>query len=100
MDQFENPVTAFIAAVSARLDECIFSFKAGDYDAALRALEVTVALCEQHPAYALRHSNRLGSSLHKVVRGCISNAIAKRRAPEKMSGLLARMDAIERTQVH
>lgn len=91
---------AFFSAVGRELEICIDRLKADDGEAATRAMERAVELCEQHPAYALRPSAPLGSSLHSVVRGCISNAIAKGRMVKQISDLLERMDAIERAQVH
>jgi hypothetical protein len=66
-------MVAFFAAVGEQLEMCTDRLKADDGEAATRAIE----LCEEHPDYSLRPSAQLGSSLHRVERGCISNAIAK-----------------------
>ena len=100
MDEFEDAAVAFVAAVSARLDEYVWNIQSRNDDAAVRAMEVTVALCEQHPAYAVRPSPRLGSSVQKVISGCLSNAIAKGRGGPKMSDLLVRINEVGRSRVH
>ena len=100
MDDLDHPLITFFAAVGRQLEIFVVRLKAGDGEGATRAMERAVRLCEQHPGYALRPSTQLGSSLHRVVRGCISNAIAKGRMVQKMSNLLERLDAIERAQIH
>jgi hypothetical protein len=95
-----DAVTVFYRAVGECLEDAVRHFKAGDPDAAAVSLADAVALCEQHPTYATHRNSDLGSSLQKIVHGCISNAIAKGRSGFKMLELLARIQAIPQIRLH
>jgi hypothetical protein len=100
MSDADDPVLTFFTAVSDQLEEAVENFKARRKEAAIDALEKAVELCEKNPAYALRPSEDLGSSLHQVVHGCISNAIAKGHANLKTWELLARIEDIKHSGIH
>jgi hypothetical protein len=95
----DAPDSQIFGAVGVCLEEAIRHFKAGIDEPAIRALESAVTLCEGNPAYCLAESAELGSSLHKVVRGCISNAIARGRSGV-IEDLLVRLDQLSQYRVH
>lgn len=100
MEELEDPVIAFFSAVGEHLEEAIRNFKTGDSETAIPAMERAVELCEEHPTYAVLQYAELGSSLQKVVLGCISNAIAKGRSGAKMTELRTRIAAIDEFGLH
>lgn len=100
MNELEDSVATFFTAVGNRLEDAVRNFKAGNSEAAIREMEGAVELCEEHPPYAIVETVALGSSLQKVVHGCISNAIAKGRTGANITELLARIEAVARPPLH
>lgn len=96
----ENPEAVFVTRMGALLERASGLFRSGRADDAIRVLANAVELCEQNPVFALRRSDKLGSSLQQVAHGLIANALAKRNSHAKLTELLGRMQVLRGAGIH
>lgn len=96
----EDPGAAFVSKMGALLEVATGLFRAGKADDAIEFLANAVELCEENPVYALRRSDRLGSSLQQIVHGLAANALAKRPFHAHLNELLGRIRALRGASIH